>query len=179
MFAVEILFLFISFFSLISIIYYTFKNGIGPTITTKKVRKKLLEECPKIEGSIAILGSGFGILAKDIATKYWSCTIYAYENSIIPFFVSKLMFSRIKNLKFIKTDFYSIDLGVYKLLICYLYPEAMKKLKNKLLSEVDKPIEIITHTFKFNEITENKKIYCNDIYKTPVYFYKFERKDVL
>jgi hypothetical protein len=179
MIIIEILFLLLSFFSLISIVYYTYENGIGPTMTIKKVRKKLLEECPKIEGSIAILGSGFGIMAKDIAVKYKSCPIYAYENSITPYFVSKLLFGRIKNLKFIKTDFYSIDLGVHKLLICYLYPGAMKKLKNKLFLEVNKPIEIITHTFKFDEIAENKKIYCNDIYKTPVYFYKFERKDVL
>lgn len=168
------------FFSALSIGFYTLKNGIGPTPTLKKVRNTLCENLPNInDGSVAILGSGFGILLCSVAKKYSHLKIIGYENSFIVYLVSKCFVWRYSNIELKKDDFFKHNIGGNKLLVCYLYPGAMEKLKQKLSLELDENIHIVTHTFAFRGIKESKIIYANDIYKTPIYFYEFKRNAVL
>ncbi len=166
-------------FSALSIIYYTFKNGIGPTPTSKKVLRTLIDNMPQINrGSIAVLGSGFGTIIVALSKRYPNIKIIGYENSLIVYLISKMISWRYPNIEIKKNNFFNHNIGGNKCLVCYLYPGAMEKLKNKLFKEFKDQIIIVTHTFAFSGLKENKLLYADDLYKTPIYFYELERKDV-
>lgn len=152
----------------LSIIYWTIKNGISPMPTSPKVQRALLSALPEhIDGTILELGSGWGTLALALAKKYPNAQVIGYETSHIPYLFS--LFLRRKNLTFIKKDFFKEPLNA-SLAVCYLYPKAMQRLKEKL--EKEGRIRIITHTFAINGWKANKIVEVNDLYKTNIYSYE-------
>lgn len=158
-----LLLLFIAF----SILYWTCKNGISPMPTSPKVQRALLNAMPdQIEGTIVELGSGWGTLAFALARRYPNAQVIGYETSHIPYLFS-LLFRR-KNLTFVRKDFFKESLQV-TVAICYLYPTAMQRLKEKLESEGE--IAVITHTFAVNGWKAKKIVEVDDLYKTKIYFY--------
>ncbi len=98
-------------------------------------RKALLDNLPDEGGGIIYeLGSGWGSLAFPLAKKYPHCTIIAYENSPIPYFVSKiiLLFSRHKNLRIKRQDFFKVNLKMRRSLCVTYIPARCKNLEENL-----------------------------------------------
>ncbi len=166
--------LFIILSILISVAGTTYKYGIGPTPTSLKVKKILLKALPsKPLGTIYELGAGWGTLAFALADHYPSHTIKAIEISIIPLawmYIRQKLFPR-KNLKIQYGDFFQKNLLDAGLIVCYLYPGAMKKLEVKIAKECPNTM-IITHTFAFPNRKPTRLISAQDLYSTPIYFYE-------
>ena len=166
---------FIIFFSiLILIVGWSIKNGIGPMPTSPKVKRLLLDHLPKhCKGIIFELGSGWGTLAFSLAKKYPDCSIMAYENSPVPYGFSKFLnlFFRHRNLSIKRQDFFDVNLEKGTIIICYLYPEAMKKLKEKFEKELKPGTLIASHTFSIRGWSAVKIIEVPDIYHSKIYFY--------
>lgn len=159
-----------------SIITGALKNGIGPTPTSQKVKQSLLKSLPnEFDGKIFELGSGWGTLAIPIAKKFQSHVVTGYECSPVPFYFSqlRLLLSPLQNLTFRKEDFFLIPLDKAGLIICYLFPEAMKKLKEKFKHELKPGTWVISHTFAIPGWKPERIIVVNDLYKTKIYIYKF------
>jgi hypothetical protein len=57
-------------------------------------------------------------------------------------------------------------------LVCYLYPEAMEKIKNKLLLEQPKVDFLISNNFALPSWQSYKVVTIDDFYKSPIYLYK-------
>ncbi|MGK5594319.1 MAG: methyltransferase [Parachlamydiaceae bacterium] len=147
--------------------------------TSQKVKKVLFQSLPlNHSGMIYELGSGWGTLAFPLAKKYPQATVIGYEVSWLPFLFSstRLFFFPQKNLKFKRKDFFKEDLSRSRLIICYLYPRAMRQLELKLEKEALEETLVVSHTFAFYKNDPIKKITLTDLYQTPIYHYLLNKK---
>lgn len=157
------------------LIYYSLVYGITPTPTSSKVKNKIFENLPaEFEGKIIELGSGWGSLAIPLARKYPNCQIVAYEISPLPYFFSKFVakFLGCKNLLIIRQDFFKVSLGDVALVVCYLYPGAMSRLKEKFEKELPAGAYVLSHTFAVPGWKPLQIEQASDLYHTPIYLYR-------
>lgn len=145
---------------------------ITPNPTTRKVRSTLKEILPRgIQGSIIDLGSGFGSLSYFLSKEYPNQSVIGLEKALIPYSLSKLIFFKRKNLKLKYENIFDCDISKAGFIYCYLSNKHMPKLEKKLLKEAKG--YVISHTFALPNVKPVKVIYAQDIYKSPVYLYKF------
>ncbi len=172
-----ILFFILLLFILFNILWYSWRYGITPTPTSSKVRRAVLKALPfSVEGKIVELGSGWGHLTLALAKRYSKHPIDAYEISLIPFLISWLLI-RWKKLRWVhlfRKDFFQVSLSDSGLIVCYLYPGAMQRLKEKFTEELKPGTLILTHTFAIPGWTPIQKVYVDDLYHTPVFIYRMD-----
>lgn len=160
---------------LLSVVVWSIKNGISPMPSTSKAKKAILESSPSVvQGTICELGSGWGTLVLPLALRYPQCVVIGYESSPIPFFFSKIRacFSRRKNLILLRRDFFKESLSDAALVVCYLYPEAMRILRKKFEDELRPGTIIISNTFGIPGWEPIEVHIIDDMYKTKVYLYR-------
>jgi len=162
----------------ILIILYSIWYVISPMPTLGKAKWTMLEAMPKdIHGNIVDLGSGWGSLIIPLAKKFPHCSIIGYEISPIPwafsFLLTKIL--RLKNVKVYRKDFFSVKLHDFSLVVCYLYPDAMKQLKNKLESELTPGSWVVSNTFSVPGWTPEKVLDSGDLYHNKIYVYRIKK----
>lgn len=125
-------------------------------------------------GSIVDLGSGWGNFVIRIAKRNPQRQVIGYELSLLPWLTSTLLKKvlRLKNLTLHRQNFYNVNLTGASVLVCYLYPEAMNRIKNKLLLEQPEVNFLISNNFALPSWQSVKVIPLNDFYKSPIYLYK-------
>ena len=161
--------IFTSLLAALSLLYWTIKLGIGPVATSRKVSKTLYKNLPEdISGQIIELGCGWGSLLRILKRKYPDKTIIGYERSPVPRWVAS-WFSRIPVRGM---DFFNADVSEAGLLVCYLYPQAMKRIALELLPKLPSGCLIITHTFALPGTKPEYIWKSQDLYGTPVYLYR-------
>jgi hypothetical protein len=159
----------------VSIVITSIKNGISPMPTSPKVKQLLVgilaNEAPH---KIAELGAGWGTLAFPIAKKHPHSIVVAYENSLLPYSIMNLRkaLSPTPNLIIKRKNFYKENLSSYDLLVCYLYPQAMIKLRLKFIHELNPHASIYTHTFSIPYWKPQKTWEVHDLYRTKIFHYK-------
>lgn len=159
----------------ISIVVWAIKNGIGPMPTSPKQKRCLLAFLPTdVSGNVLDLGSGWGTLAISLARKLPACRVFGYESSPVPYFVSRVFqfFLRYPNLRFFRKDILDAPLVEVSLIVCYLYPAAMKRLKVKLERELRPGAVVITNTFAIPGWSPQNVTVTNDIYRSKIYLYR-------
>ena len=174
-------FLFLSLISwlLISILYWSLKNGITPTITTSKAKHLILNHVPTIgQGKIIELGSGWGTMAFAFADRFPNCQVVAFETSFFPFLYAKLQqfFFPRPNLIFLRQDFFTASLQDATLIYCYLYPAAMQRLKLKFESQLPQACTVISYTFAIPSWQPARILQVDDLYHNKVYLYSIFNK---
>lgn len=160
---------------MLSIVFFSIKNGISPTASSPKVKRLLFAFLPiGIEGNIYDLGSGWGGSARLLARSYPKAQIIAYETSPIPYFFSFLWNKMLplENLEFHREDFFEKDLSEADLVFSYLYPGAMEALDKKFGRELKRGAFVVTHTFALPHWEAIKKETAEDLYNTPIYLYQ-------
>lgn len=161
-----------------NIIAYSYLYGITPTPTSPKVKKLLISMLPQMKNiEIAELGSGWGNLAFTLARHFPTCQVIAYEISPIPYLVSRIISygSSTPNLSIKRQDFFQNSLSNASIIVCYLYPEAMQRLKIKFEKELDVGTYIISHTFAVPGWEPIRFERVHDLYNTPIYLYQIKR----
>jgi len=142
--------------------------------TSYKVKNKLFSLLPmEIKGKIYELGSGWGTLLLLLAEKYPQYQILGLESSPLPFWFSKLRLRPYPNVKVVREDFFSKNLSDTGLVVCYLYPGAMEKLKLKFEAELRPGAVVISNTFAVPGWVPENMFIVNDLYRTKIYFYKY------
>jgi 16S rRNA A1518/A1519 N6-dimethyltransferase RsmA/KsgA/DIM1 with predicted DNA glycosylase/AP lyase activity len=161
-----------------SIILSTIKNGISPMPSHLKAKTAILNliksHVPQtIAGDILELGSGFLTLAIPIARMFPLINVIAFETSHVPYHLSQFRkhCSKCSNLSVLKQDFFKADFKNAGLVICYLYPRAMTKLKVKFDKELKPGTFILSNTFAIPGLEAVKTVTLNDIYNTKIYLY--------
>lgn len=170
-----IIILFVLMGMLISIVIWSIRNGIAPMPSSPKAIRAILSLLPEnLEGKIVELGSGWGTLAIAVAKRKSQNQVIGYESSPIPYGFSKILcfFSQASNLQIFKEDFYNIYLKDSQLIICYLYPDAMRRLKTKFNQELNPNTFIISNTFAIPGWQPIQIVEVKDIYSTRIYIYK-------
>ncbi|MBA3722618.1 MAG: methyltransferase [Parachlamydiaceae bacterium] len=166
---------------ILSVAYYSLKYGITPTPSSPDAIRAIIEMIPETtSGNVLELGSGWGSLAIAIARKLPNCHVIAYEISIVPWLVSLIFHKVMKNnnLIILRKDFFKESFEDVSLVICYLYPGAMKKLKDKFEKELTPGTIVISHAFAIPGWTPQFTKKLNDLYATPIYFYKYGSDDL-
>lgn len=165
---IDLVIIFPAFFATCSLLYWTIRLGIGPLPTSGKVSQTLYQHLPdEVHGQIIELGCGWGHLIKKLKQKYPDRTVIGYERSPIPCWVT----SRFYRTPVRRADFFDADLSEAGLLVCYLYPQAMQRIREELLPKVPSGCIIITHTFALQGLKPETISRSDDLYGTPVYCY--------
>jgi len=162
---------------LILVVYWSMRNGISPTPSSRKQILEIFRAIPpEFSGKIYDLGSGWGTLAIALSKHSSSCKIIGIENSIIPYIVSELLvwLLRIKHVEFHFANFLKYDFGDAGVIVCYLYPGGMQKLKPGLEAYLKSGTIVISNTFAIPGWTPVERFRASDLYHSPVYVYEFE-----
>ncbi|WDE00181.1 class I SAM-dependent methyltransferase [Thalassomonas actiniarum] len=169
--------LLLSFFILmaLSIIYSTLAVGISPMPSSGKARQAMLKLCKDTgKGEIVDFGSGWGHFVIAAAKTFPDRKITGYELSWIPYLTAyalKFIFN-LNNLTLKRADFLTAELSSTSVLVCYLYPGAMKAIADKLATEQHHLHYIISNNFACPTLMPTKTLQLDDFYRSPVYLYR-------
>lgn len=166
------IFLFICF---CSIVIYSLVLGISPMPSSKKAKNMMIQLLPKnIEGGVIYeLGSGWGGMAFLLAKYHPNANVIAFELSPIPYLFSRIMqlLSRRPNLIIVRKSFHDQNLSDAKAVVCYLFPEGMRKLAPKFNKELPEKCTIISNTFSLREWENDSLVFLDDWAATRIYRY--------
>lgn len=133
----------------------------APYLPTKK--RLLLEFIdslnPQPGSKIIDLGSGDGRLLKDIAINYKMHSV-GYELNPLLVVLSKLITIRHRSfVKIIFADFWKQDIpSDTDFVYVFLLPRYMQKLRQKIESEIDHSVTVITYAFEFTDLKPTSKL---------------------
>jgi len=170
----DILLLVAGLFITVSIIYSTVKLGISPMPSSKKAYNAIVTLIDNTgTGPIIDLGSGWGNFVVRMAKRNPQRQIVGYELSILPWITSVLLKKTLglNNLTLYRKNFYDANLSNASVLICYLYPEAMNKINNKLIVENPNVGFLISNNFALPSWQPKQTLLLDDFYKSPIYLY--------
>lgn len=158
----------------ITIVGFSLYYGISPMPTSKKAKHAIFSCLPtKHKKKIYELGSGWGTLAFPLARSLKKSQIYAYEISPIPWIYSKFLqlFERFPNLSIFRKNFFTVSLKDADGVVCYLYPKAMQRLKEKFEKELQAGAFVITNSFAIPGWIPDKVVEVDDFFKSTIYLY--------
>jgi len=160
----------------LSVVWFTLQLGISPMPSSAKATRAILAASEAAgEGAIIELGSGWGTLLFALARKYPHRRVIGYELSWLPWLYTHLYKSifRLHHMEIYRQDFLAADLSsATTLLVCYLFPEGMKQLQQKLSTEQVSDVLLISNTFALPGYEPISSIRLDDLYNTPVYSYQ-------
>lgn len=164
---------------LLTVLTYTLITGISPMPSSTKAREEVFRQLAKVTDqsrpmTIIDLGSGWGHLVVPLAKRYTQHRVIGYELSFFPWLTSYLVkqLFRLNNLTLHRKDFLKADLSHADVLVCYLFPKAMTKLNNKLKSELESPLTVVSIFFALPDHKADVMVPLHDLYNTPVYVYR-------
>jgi SAM-dependent methyltransferase len=164
--------------AVLSIVYASWKNGISPMPSSAHVRRVVIAEMNRLIERERVLiveaGSGWGTLALHVAKNSAGRQVIGIENSSIPFWISKLMarLNQQTDVTFIRGDMYNYPFKNVNVVLCYLYPGAMKRLSKLLYDQLQPEAIIISVCFALPDWQPVRVITCGDLYRTKVYVYQ-------
>ncbi len=162
------------FIGALSLVYYTLRFKISPMPSSSKVKRVVEQALPtKIEGKIYELGCGWGTLAFRLAAYHPEAEIHAYEVSPLPWLFAyfRARLYPYPNFHLYWEDFFRTPLTDAKVVVCYLYPGAMERLKGKFEKELPPGTVIVSNTFAIPGWEPVQVIKVDDLYRTKVYVY--------
>ena len=163
----------------LSIVWSTLQTGISPMMSSSKACQAMLASIDRpANGPLIDLGSGWGTLVIAVARKYPQQQVIGYELSWFPWLVSiiRKYSLRLDNLTLYRKDFKNAELSNASILFCYLFPEGMVALHEKLNRERLNEILIVSNTFALPSCQPTKVIRLKDVYQTPIYVYDWQPK---
>ena len=161
----------------LSIVWSTLRTGISPMMSSAKACQAMLASIDRpTSGPLMDLGSGWGTLVIAAARKHARQQVIGYELSWLPWLVSisRKYCLRLDNLTIYRKDFRNAELGNTSILFCYLFPEGMVSLNEKLKREQIDEILIVSNTFALPSCQPTTVTRLNDVYQTPIYVYNWQ-----
>lgn len=160
-----------------SIIIWSIRNGISPMPSAPAATKTMFSNFSYLNlspGVIYDLGAGWGTLAFPLGSEYPEYQVIGYENSLVPYLFCKLRTTVYpgNNVHISKQNFYDVSLHDAALVVCYLFPKAMVKLKDKFEKELRPGCFIVSNTFAIPGWTPYDVWITQDIYQTKIYVYR-------
>lgn len=204
---VSTILLVIALLAVLSIVYYSWRNGISPLPSSMLLRSKVAEEVLRLsqiqeldhplfkletddpaqrysmiqqhmeyktrQKTIIETGSGWGTLALFLAKHCPEYQVKGIENSLVPLWISRL-WSRLEKVPvtFIRGDMYQYPYEEANMIVCYLFPGAMRQLSTIFRERAVAYTYIISVYFALPDWTPEKIIQCVDIHRTKIYIYK-------
>lgn len=161
---------------LLSIVIWSILNGIAPMPSSPKAKQALLKALPPTLTGVAYeLGAGWGTLLIPLSRHYEQ--VVGFETSPFPFLVARarMILETLSNVKLYRRDFFKANLQDAGLIVCYLYPKAMARLKGKFEQELRPGTWVISNTFAIPGWEPDQVIEVGDLYRTKIYVYIFKK----
>lgn len=118
-------------------------------------------------------GSGWGTLAIHLKRHVPALHVIGIENSPVPYVVSRgLAWLRRSRIALIRGDLYQYDYRDTDLIVCYLFPGAMKRLSTLWREQCRQDTYIISIYFALPGWEPEHMITCRDIHRTRIYIYR-------
>lgn len=154
-------------------------NGITPMPSSLQVRRTVAAQINRFsgQGSIVEAGSGWGTLALHLVKHCPGWRLIGIENSLIPLWSSQLigrLSVRDRNrdrLAFCYGNIYAYSYDHTDIVVCYLYPGAMRRLSTILQERLAPGALVISVCFAMPGWEPDRMITCKDLYQTKVYVY--------
>jgi precorrin-6B methylase 2 len=160
--------------ALVSIVVQSLRLGISPMPSSRKAREAVLRLVPlDTTGLVFELGAGWGGLAVALARQVPGARVIACEGSPVPFAVMWLRarLLRVPNLELRFGDFATCSLHEASVVVCYLWPGAMKQLEQRFLTELRVGARIVSNTFALRGWHPETTMVLDDVYRTHIYLY--------
>ena len=127
--------------------------------------------------TIIDLGSGWGNVVIRLARHYPNRHIIGYELSFLPWLTSLILKKTLglSNLTLHRKNFYHARLPKNSILICYLFPQAMQKINDKLRQETLSVNMLISNNFALPSWQADKTVRINDFYRSYIYCYQLKK----
>ena len=156
-----------------SIVWTTLRVGIPPMPSSARATRAILELIPESSGARFVdLGSGWGTLAIAVTRHRPEAKVVAYELSFLPWLwsigLARLLGHR--EIQFVRRDFFDADLGGADVVLCYLFPDAMEQLADRL-RELEAGSIVLSNTFRLPGWQPDEVVELNDLYRTRIYRY--------
>jgi hypothetical protein len=170
--AVSVLLAALVFVAMMSIVYASWRNGISPMPSSVRVRIAAANEVKRLAkyGTIVDAGSGWGTLSLELARHCPGSRMIGIENSPIPLWTSRIL-ARRAGVTFIRGDLYSFPYESADVVVCYLYPGAMKRLDPVLRKRLSPGAHVVSICFALPGWHPERVIACGDTLRTNVYVY--------
>ncbi|WP_243431784.1 class I SAM-dependent methyltransferase [Aliamphritea spongicola] len=143
--------------------------------SSKKARQAVLQlSADTGTGPVYELGSGWGNLLIPLARQYPERKIVGYELSLVPWLTTLILIKllRLKNVELHRQNFLKADLSEASVLLCYLFPEGMQAIADRLAAGHMTPQYLISNNFSLPSHHPVNVLHLTDFYKSPVYLYK-------
>mgnify|MGYP001970358404 FL=1 len=175
----EIAALILAFGTIAVVAVWTVATGCPPAPTSPQVRRAMLAILPphlpgSNRGRIYELGSGWGGLSRALADRFPGRPVVGIELSPLPFLVAwaRNMFAPKQNLTLQFGSFLNADISDAALVVCYLSPDVLVKLRLKMERELASDALVLSNTFGIPEWKPAATGATPDIYRSPVYLYE-------
>lgn len=162
----------------LAIMAYTLRTGISPMPTLPALRRTLLGALPapeQVRGTVYELGAGWGTLALPLARRHPHTRVVAYELSPLPWAVCALRarLARQRNLSVRRRDFLRAALDDAALVVCYLDPGNMARLRPRLEAALRPGARLVACGFAMPGWRPATVQRAADLYLSPVYVYEW------
>ena len=166
--------------TILATLVYTLITGISPVPSSPRATRALLALAeaglPAAREDLLIvdLGAGFGTLMAAFAKRFPEARVLGIELSPLPWLVCRLrlLLRPRPKVTLRRGDFHRMPLGEATLVLCYLYPGGMTKLRPKLEAELRAGSLVVSHAFAMPGWTPERVMRVTDPYATPVYLYR-------
>ena len=159
----------------VSIIIFTLRTGISPMPTSAAMRRAAFTLLPEdVPGVIYELGAGWGTLLAPLSRRYPKHQLVGFEVSPLPWLVAKVRLKLMgqERAKVLRKDFHSADLSDAGLVVCYLFPAGMARLKSHLQEQLAPGSWVLSNTFAIPGWTAVATAKAKDVYRSPIYLYR-------
>ena len=157
------------------VLVYTLWTGVPPTPSGPGLRAALFRCLPDAAaGPVYELGSGWGGIALGLVARYPGVAVRAFELSPLPFAVSRLRrwMAGANDLLIGRSDLFHQPLNDAALVICYLFPGKMVRLREKLSRELAPGTLVFSLVFAIPGWTPVRVETARDLYRSKVYVYR-------
>lgn len=146
--------------------------------TSLKRIETLVNAVPMKKGQILVdLGCGDGRILR-MASKKYGVTAIGCELNPMAFIKAKILCMGYKKIQLKRVNFFKINLSDADFVFCYLFPDVMKLLSEKLKKELKPGAVIVSFNFAMPDFKPKQVIRPKgSFYNDPIYVYK-KIKDV-
>ena len=161
-------------------IYLTVSAGFmhsSPAVPSHgKVKNAIIEEAASMlkDGNRQIvmdLGSGWGTLLLPLAKRFSEHKFIGIERGALPFYISSWRARKLKNLPFLRQDFFQTEIDKADIIFVFLLNSTMAKLTAKIKQEMKPNSYVIANRFPMKDQTPYKEVDLGSKYYT-YYVYK-------
>ena len=165
-------------FSLVSVFPITQGAMFHPSARVRV--RTALDHVPMKAGDLLVdIGCGDGRVLRQAKRRY-GARARGFEVNPLAYALARLHTIGMEGIEVRLTNFWNIDIGDADVVFCYLFPDVMSRLAQKLETELRPGTRVISCNFPLPGWTHTELVYPeSSLYADPIYIYQFPAVSLL